>query len=214
MSEILEHEILKALYSFVTTKVAEGSEAYGYVPIYDRLYDRCSLHFGTLVDLLNAPDKYTLNKRPEGDLDYMQTLVLKIKDINTSKYSFTEVADAIDVLLLNGHIEIIDQNAQDGIRSKKIVLLDKGVIDYRNKYYLKLLDAEEIRTISNKVSRIDYHLKKYGFWYDILKGAVGGVIGALITLAASKIEKSQGAPTNKSPTEISPPKDSLPMSIK
>ena len=66
---VLEHEILKALFAgtgFAITAV--GSEVKGYSPIYKRSYGNCVLHFGTLVDIINNPQKYKTKPADENNM--------------------------------------------------------------------------------------------------------------------------------------------------
>ncbi|MEI6524369.1 MAG: hypothetical protein WCO37_12825 [Bacteroidota bacterium] len=191
MKNVLEHEILKTLYSFTLTVTGNGSNEKGHVPTFERTYGHCSLHFGTLVDYLNSPDKYSIEKRPKGQIGYMQSLVVRMENVDiVSRYGWYEVADAIDVLLVNEHITVSQIQVDNNDTSKNISLSDKGVIAFRQKYYLKENENEEIESIKNSISRIELNLKQHWLRNEILKYTIttiiGVILGAIIALVASK----------------------------
>ena len=191
MTNILEHEILQLLYTKPTlTVTAHGSEHHGYTPIYKRMYGTSHLEFGLLVDMLNNPEKYS-SDRLDGKISW-NSVSLKREDVVTRKYGWFEVSEAIDVLEYNQHIkDSIPDNIYVDSGTRIITLTAKGVIAYRNKQYLKEYESEELRTLSHKISKIEYRQKRYGFWYDILKFIIGGIIGALITLLSAALTTRQ-----------------------
>ncbi|MBS1600429.1 MAG: hypothetical protein JST75_19525 [Bacteroidetes bacterium] len=187
---ILEHAILGVLYTKPTmTITAHGSEEKGMTAIYKRQYGTSYLEFGVLVDILNNPKKY--EKNPEG-VTFLNQHTVSTKEVVITKYNWFEVTEAIEVLVLNGHVrDSLPENIFEDSAKRYIYLLPKGAIDYRNKFYLKQFEEAELKSLATKISRIEYKLKRYGFWYDILKGAIGGIIGAAITLLTTRLTKSQ-----------------------
>ena len=187
--DILEHKILKVLYTKSTmTITAHGSEAKGMSAIYKRQYGTSYLEFGVLVDILNDSKKY--EKNPPG-VTFLNQYTASINEVTITKHNWFEVTEAIEVLVLNGHVrDSLPENIFEDSAKRFIYLLPKGAIDYRNKFYLNLHEEAELKTLSTKISRIEYNLKRYGFWYDLLKGAIGGLIGAGITLLVDTYNSS------------------------
>lgn len=178
---VLEHEILKCLYGLSSFTLSNGTTSRGYVPIYERNYYHCTLHFGTLVDMLNSPQKYTHEKIPEGQLLYFQNKITLIEEVSdVSKYSWQQVADAIEVLKVNEHITEYNQTVFSDITSRILVLSKKGAIDYRNEYYLRASETIEIETIKNSIVKIEHSLKSHWLRNEILKYTLTTVIGALL----------------------------------
>lgn len=187
---ILEHNILGVLYAKPTmTITAHGSDAKGMTAIYKRQYSTSYLEFGVLVDILNNPKKY--ESYPEG-VTFLNQHHVSATEVVITKYNWFEVTEAIEVLVLNGHVrDSLSENIFEDSAKRYIYLLPKGAIDYRNNFYLKQYEEAELKSLSTKISRIEYKLKRYGFWYDIAKGAIGGIIGAAITLLTTRMTKSQ-----------------------
>lgn len=197
---ILEHEILGVLYTKPTmTITAHGSEAKGMTAIYKRQYGTSYLEFGVLVDILNNPKKY--EKNPEG-VTFLNQHHVSTKEVVITKYNWFEVTEAIEVLVLNGHVrDSLPENIFEDSAKRYVYLLPKGAIDYRNKFYLKQFEEAELKSLSTKISRIEYRLKKYGFGYDVLKATIGGVIGAIITLLTTRLSQHRDTLQNK-PQEV------------
>jgi hypothetical protein len=144
---ILEHEILKVIYIKTSYRSAGYMRGDGKnVPMFEREYANSYLHFGTLVDVLNCPKKYD-----DPAMKSMQGLIMLMEEINTQKYGYGEVSNAIEVLVSNGQvvddIKKHDPKGQSGHR--KIRLTDKGAIDYRDNFYHK----ERKKTKRDRFSR-------------------------------------------------------------
>ncbi len=97
---ILEHEILKALYVGTSFHALGYTRGDGKTYITNkRDYTNAVLHFTTLVDMVNCPDKY------KGDaFKAMQGLERAMEETNTKKYKYAEVSNAIEVLESNGQV--------------------------------------------------------------------------------------------------------------
>ena len=169
---ILEHEILKAILEKNSIKVgkvyAAGTKQ---MPIQGRDYNSCSLHFGTLVDILNNPKKYMNEKSLAGK-------VTPRDDVKINKYSWRTVSDAIEVLIHNQHVKDILDRDKD---RPNIVITAKGAIDFRANYYLKEYDKIVSIERSYEIQKRDLNLKKYWYLIEAAKYILGGVIGAAIT---------------------------------
>lgn len=103
--KVLEHEILKTLFAgtgFAITVV--GSEAKGYIPIYKRSYGNCLLHFGTLVDILNNPQKYKTKPADDNNIHYLQNKITRREEVEIKNFEWFAVSDAIEMMKNNGHI--------------------------------------------------------------------------------------------------------------
>lgn len=186
----IEHEILGCLYRLSIITSANGSNSKGYIPLYERSYHHCTLHFGTLVDMLNSPQNYTNEKIPEGQLLYFQNKITRLEDIvGMSKYNLEQIADAIEVLKLNEHVTEYYQTVYSDIKSRIIVLSKKGAIDFRNGFYLKLSESDEIEGIKNSIIRIEENLKTHWLRNEIIKYTattiVGTLLGAIIAMLSA-----------------------------
>jgi len=179
---ILEHEILKTL--FVRNGGHFGdSQRVGekVVPIHKREISDYNLHYGTLVDILNNPDKYPKK------MDALRGHISFRHDVDTDKFSWGQVSNAIEILILNGQVtDYIDPHNP----GRRITLTPKGAIDYRMNFYPKEKDKELSIERNYKIQKKDLWLKKHFWWIEILKYIIGGIIGASIALAASRIGKS------------------------
>ena len=146
---ILEHEILKVLYirtSFYQVGHPMGSGKT--VVIAKRDYKDATLYFGTLVDILNCPDKYDDNA-----LKALQGMNRMMEEINTEKYNYQQVSNAIELLEYNGQVidNIIENIPGKQNGSRKITLTKKGAIDYRDNFYAK---KKETDNLDIKIKRI------------------------------------------------------------
>jgi hypothetical protein len=186
----IEHSVLETLYtqaSFILT--GQGSQDQGMTPIYKRNYSFSVLHFGTLGDALYHPEKYTQDKRPQGDIHYMQNVVAKKEAVDIPDSKWYDLANAIDVLSLNGHVDdSLSNNTYLEANERKITLLLKGAIDFRNRYYLKEKEKENSIEIAFEIQKRDRWLKKYWYAIEIAKYIMGGVIGASIALIISRLK--------------------------
>lgn len=181
---ILEHEILKVLYVKTSMYIGgytrrDGKE----VIIAKRDYSSATLDFGTLVDIVNSPEKYADKKS--------FTIDLTKDEITTNTYNFGQVSNAIEVLVFNEQvIDKVIENSTLQSGSRKITLTKKGAIDYRDMFYLKEQQKNNSILINYDIQKKDRWLKKYWYLVEIAKYIMGGIIGAAITLAVVRINKS------------------------
>jgi hypothetical protein len=202
---LLEHEILKILYTKVSFSITgEGKLSGKTMPVYKRSYEYSSLHFGTLVDILNNPEKYTPEKTKSNNIHHLKELIVHKEDVepNNMKYGWIEVNDALEVLAINGHIKegSVEINIFSDNMKREIFLTGKGAIDYRTGFYLKELDKELSAKRGYEIQKRDLWLKKYWILVEISKYVIGGIIGASIALAVAEIRKSPEQKLEKSDT--------------
>ena len=129
--QVIEHEILRALFvraGFSITKV--GTEAEGMIPIYKRTYDNCILQYGTLVDILNNPEKY--KKRPEegNTIFYWQEKITRDNEIIIKDFGWYQVSDALELMAYNKHVKdsFPETPFVKDITNRKITLTYDGVV--------------------------------------------------------------------------------------
>ena len=189
MDEILEHEILKTLFVRNGVHLGETQRAgEKTVPIHKREFSDYSLHYGTLVDILNSPDKYSQS------MNSLRGVKVFDQDVTTNKFSWGEVSNAIEILILTGHV--IDTVSLD--RSQRIITLTpRGAIDYRMNFYHKEKDKELAIERNYKIQKKELWLKTNYWRIEILKYIIGGIIGGTIALAASHIGKLLGQQLEK-----------------
>jgi hypothetical protein len=187
MDEILEHEILRILYTLSNlTIIKTGNQIVDYTPLYKRTETKQKIHFGTLVHILNNPSLFTTEK----SIFEISKSSLKEKDITQIPYDFYQVSDAVDVLSYNEHIDdYAPESAFSNIEERTVSIKDKGIIDYRNDFYIKKAALELSVYRQYEIQKRDLWLKKYWIIVEIAKYVLGGVIGALIALAATRIGK-------------------------
>lgn len=128
----LEHEILNLLFTVPKFEIiSSGNEVDGFDPIYKQSVPSSFLHFGTLVDILNSPDKY---KELQSKISQLRIKKHEIKD---EKYSFKDVSIAIEVLSANGHVK-----DEYGSQQRVVRLTEPGAIALFKKVYLKEVQKE------------------------------------------------------------------------
>ena len=197
----LEHKILEILYLKTSLYIGGYTRNdFKNVIIAKRDYKDATLYFGTLVDILNNPSKYK-------ESNSLQDENLVSEEINTEKYNYGEVSNAIEVLEYNDQVKdkvIENTNQQSGAR--KITLTSKGAIDYRNNFYFKQTESQEIDIIKNTVVRIEHSLKKFWFRNEIIKYGVTAIIGAAIALLSTRLAKQ---PTLKSEKQLTISADTI-----
>ncbi len=193
---VLEHEILKALFAgtgFAITAV--GSEVKGYIPIYKRSYGNCVLHFGTLVDIINNPQKYKTKPADDNNIHYLQTKITRREEVEIKDFEWFAVSDAIELMKNNGHVaDDSPTGVFDDVVHRIIGLKYEGAIAYINKYYLKeykkaqlsILEEERLKLDVDKLRNeyFDYPTTKdrakWGFYISIFT-----IIIAFIALLVS-----------------------------
>ena len=147
---MIEHEILGVLYIKTSFYIGGYMRGDGKTVIMaKRDYKNATLFFGTLVDILNLPEKY----KSDG-LKSLQGLDLTQEEINIDTYKYGEVSNAIEVLEFNGQVvdTVIEYIPGKQLGSRKITLTNKGAIDYRAGFYLnekerKELDRRQIQSV-------------------------------------------------------------------
>ncbi len=69
---LLLHEILEALRFAGMLIISTGSEEKGFVPLNEIWIKTSRMHFGTLTDFINNPEKY---KRKDGTIVQLNTII-------------------------------------------------------------------------------------------------------------------------------------------
>lgn len=138
----LQHEILGVLKRIALKVRAHGSEADGYIAINKLMPETAILQFGMLVALLNDYDKHIVGS--PGEPTFPNQRKIKREQINDNKYSFEDVAMAIETLEFNDEIKDIGQGAWIDIVDRQIQLTRKGVVSYNTQVYLKADMADSI----------------------------------------------------------------------
>ena len=150
---VLEHEVLKVLYSATLGVSKFGLTADSSIPIHKRDYKTGKLDYSVLVDMVNAPEKYTyeiMRAARQEDIYHYQTLMLTSEEISTKKYDFLEVSKAIENLESD---ECIEEEVKDVLtmRSRPIHLTKKGELAYLNETYTAKFAKE---SLDEKVSKV------------------------------------------------------------
>jgi hypothetical protein len=151
--KILEHEILKALCTHGEFGIRSlGSQESGMKAIYYRQYGSADFDFGLLTDMVNNPRKYNpifRIKTIQWDKE-----IRTVEQVNIGKFSWNQVADAVETLPQNGHVKdfVVRDDHQIPI-SRHVQLTNDGVVAFRNHHYLNInrLDNSIIKT--NKLVR-------------------------------------------------------------
>ena len=186
---VLEHEILKALFAgtgFAITAV--GSEAKGYIPIYKRSYGNCVLHFGTLVDILNDPQKYKTKPADDNNIHYLQNKITRREEVEIRDFEWFAVSDAIEMMKNNGHLsDDSPTGVFDDVVHRIIGLKYEGAIAYINKYYLKEYKKAQLSGLEEERLKLDVDkLRNEYFDYPTTKArAKWGFYIAIITIIIS-----------------------------
>ncbi len=193
---LLEHEILKTLYTTVSFGITGEGKMGKTTPVFKRDYEYSSLHFGTLVDILNSPEKYTKEKIPVDVIGWLKNHSVTYEEVipeNKMKYTWTEVSDALDVLVENKLIREspVVINIYSDNMSRIIYLENAGALAYRNNFYLKESERELSLQRGYAIQEKELWLKKYFWCVEIGKYVMGGIIGAAIALGIKQIGKSR-----------------------
>lgn len=190
---LLLHEILATLRKVGMTITATGSEAGGYMPLYEFSIPTARLHFGTLVGLLNHPEKL----QPEsGVIYYWQNIKLKREEVEEIKYTWYEVATAIETLNIRKEIKVELQGSSLEFKEKVITLTENGMASLNTKKYLKQFEKERNEKIAYR-STISTN-----YWMRLFTGILA--FTAIVTLIV------QFSTCNKSTILICPPEKESP----
>lgn len=195
--QVLEHEILKALFlraGFSISKV--GVEAEGMIPVYKRTYGNCILHYGTLVDILNNPEKYKKRPKDSNTVFHWQEKITRDNEIVIKDFGWYQVSDALELMAYNKHIEDSFPKTPfvEDILHRTITLTYEGVVAYLGGYYLKEYKKRQLEKIEEErlnlnVDKLrneyfDYPKTKsranWAFWISIVT-----VVVALLSLIIS-----------------------------
>ena len=184
---VLEHEILKILFTqtgFSITRV--GTEARGMIPIYKRTYGHCILHYGTLVDVLNSPEKYKVKPEDSNSIFHWQEKVTRHNEIEIKNTGYYEVSDALELMSYNKHIEDTAPKSpiDEDISNRKISLTYEGVIAYLSGHYLKEYKKTQLEKVEEEKLNLDVDkLRNEYFDYPTTKfRAKWGFIISIITV--------------------------------
>ncbi len=187
---ILEHEILKVLYERgVLIVKSHGNINDGRQPIFKKVYENSSFHFGTLVDILNNPQKYHYSKIPNRRINFIQEQIVKIEDVVINEFQWGEVSDALEVLNYNKHIYDNIIGGFLDLDSRRISLTQEGAFAFRDGHYLN--EAQKKISIEKqyKIQKLELWQKQYWYFVELAKYIIGGIVGSLITLLISKFFK-------------------------
>jgi hypothetical protein len=151
---VLEHEVLKALYSATLGVSKLGLTADSSIPIHKRDFKTGRLDYSVLVDMVNAPEKYSyeiMRAARQEDIYHYQNLMLTSEDISTKKYDFLEISKAIENLESDECIEEDEVENVLNMRHRPIHLTKKGALAYLNETYTAKFAKE---TLDEKVSKV------------------------------------------------------------
>jgi hypothetical protein len=187
---VLEHEILKILYEKgVLIVKSHGNITDGRQAIFKKVYENSNFHFGTLVDILNNPQKYNYTNIPFGRINFIQEQKVTIEDVVINDFQWSEVSDALEVLNYNKHI--YDNIVGDflDLDSRRISLTQEGAFAFRDGHYLN----EALKKISIekqfKIQKLELWQKQYWIIVELSKYIIGGIVGSIITLLITKYFK-------------------------
>lgn len=164
---LLLHEILETLRKVGMTVTATGNEESGYLPLFEFQVKTAQLHFGTLVGLLNEPDKYK-------GIQFLQNHKTKREEIKANLYTWYDVATSVDTLAIRGEVEkqIVGQFID--LEGKIIKLTEKGFQSLNTKKYQKKYEKER-----NERTLYESTLST-NFWMKIFTGVLA--LSAILTL--------------------------------
>lgn len=132
--DVIEHEILMTLKNVGMTITQKGSEVEGHTALYVRLVETSSLQFGVLVALLNDPNF----RPPAGQPTFLnQVKVTKEQVGENLKYSWAQVAEALEILESNGDIVNEVKGQLFDVEERRIKLTANGLKSFNDKYYIK-----------------------------------------------------------------------------
>ncbi|OSZ79710.1 hypothetical protein CAP36_00125 [Chitinophagaceae bacterium IBVUCB2] len=203
---LLEHEILKVLYNYISFGIRGEGKMGKTTPVFKRDYEYSSLHFGTLVDILNSPEKYTNDKMPIGVIGWLKNLSVTYEEVIPEaemKYQWAEVSEALEVLALNNHIKEtpVEIHIYSDNMKRVVYLKNEGALAFRNNYYLKEAEIELSIARSYEIQKRDLWLKKYWIGVEISKYVMGGIVGALIALGLARLNKSKESKSENTTTK-------------
>jgi len=148
----LQHNILATLRRAALTISHHGNQREGTVAIHKMIDGTAQLQFGVLVALLNDWDRYTADAAlkqakeviaPTNPLPLNQYR-LKREEIEITKYSFEEVAMAVELLEFNEDVKDYMANGNTLSEDRVIQLTNKGAASLNSQYYLKADIADAI----------------------------------------------------------------------
>ena len=129
---IYEHEVLGTLRRFGLTITQTGNETDGYDPFDKFQLGTAFLHYGTLVDLMFHPKKYS----GKGIVTF-QNIKTKRHEVNLPTDYWIKAAKAIEVLEMNSHIKDDTTGGYMEITERKISLTKEGLIAFNTSHYIK-----------------------------------------------------------------------------
>jgi hypothetical protein len=136
---LLLNEILELFRKYGMMVTSTGSEERGNIPLYEFQIGTARLHFGTLVGLLNNPEKYEV---PQGQIRYLHDYKTKREDVTEIRYTWYEVSSAVDTLASRFEVEKEIQGQFVNTQSKIIKLTKKGFQSLNTKKYIKKYETE------------------------------------------------------------------------
>jgi hypothetical protein len=136
---LLLHEILETLRRSGLSIRSVGTEEKGHTPFYEFSLPSARLHFGTLVALLNEPDKY---RNDAGQIIYLHNISAKIEEVKIIKYEWVQVSEAIEALAVSEEVNKEVKGDWLEPETKIIILTAKGLGSLNSKKYLKKYQKE------------------------------------------------------------------------
>jgi hypothetical protein len=139
---LLLHEILATLRNHGVEITQSGNDADGNVPYYEFQISTGRLHFGTLVGLLNTPEKFAPPEDNRNPFAYYRNLNLTDKQLDIIKYDPKTVSIAVETLV--GNEEVTKDFSGPGAfpMTKTIAITIKGLDALNTKKYLKQYEKE------------------------------------------------------------------------
>lgn len=168
---VLRHYILEKLRFAALTIVQTGSDAEGHTPLDLVLVKSSTIHYGTLVAILND------NKIEKGLL--YSNIILKREQVFITKYDWPEINVALQILADNGHI--IDE-ADEGFyeASKRTIQLTvSGLKAFNTRLYLKEGETERLTNELHESQLSTNHNVKMASWASFFVGLAAVVVAFL-----------------------------------
>jgi len=129
---VYEHEVLRTLRRFGLTITQTGNDTDGYDPFDKFQIGTAFLHYGTLVDLMFHPTKYS----GQGMIGF-HNIKTKRHEVNISPDSWIKAAKAIEVLEMNNHVKDDTTGSYMEISERKILLTKEGLMAINTDHYIK-----------------------------------------------------------------------------
>lgn len=181
---VYEHEVLRTLRRFGLTITQTGNDTDGYDPFDKFQIGTAFLHYGTLVDLMFNPTKYS----GQGMVGF-HNIKTKRHEVNISQDSWIKAAKAIEVLEMNNHVKDDTTGSYMEISERKILLTKEGLMALNTDYYIKEFKRDKYQDEIH-ASQIDTN-----FWMKWLTIVLAGT--AILTTVFQGVQCNKGNQENK-----------------